>query len=307
MNSKVKLLLAFMLLVSVVVINAGLASAQSNVITVVHELGTAKVVKNPKTVLVFDFATLDTLDNMGVEITGLPKSNIPGYLSKYNDKKYVDVGTLFEPNFEKVYELRPDVIFISGRTAEQYDELSRIAPTVYLAIDQTDYLGSFQKNLEILGQIFGKEDYVAQQLSEIKQGFNDVREKVIASGKNALILMANDGSLSAYGPGSRFGVVHKEFGFPAADANIQVVNHGQNVSFEYIAKVNPDYLLVIDRAATVGGSVSAEQTLNNDLVKMTDAYKNNNIIYLTSQVWYVASGGLTGTKTMIEDIAKAFR
>ena len=63
--------------------------------------------------------------------------------------------------------------------------------------------------------------------------------------------------------------------------------------------------MVIDRGATVGGSISAQQVMDNVLVRSTDAYKKNRIIYLTSQVWYVASGGLEGTKTMIEDIEKA--
>lgn len=286
--------------------NTGNVWASNNLVQVTHELGKVNVVKNPKTVVVFDYGILDILDNMDVEITGLPKGFIPDYLSKFSDKQYVDVGTLFEPNFELIYELRPDVIFISTRTAEQYKELSRIAPTVYLAIDTDDYLGSFQHNLEVIGEIFEQEDFVKQELGEINQAVEDLNKKVTASGKNALMIMANDGAISAYGPGSRFGIVHKEFGFPAADENIQFANHGQNVSFEYLAKVNPEYLLVIDRAATAGGSISAEQVLNNEIVKMTDAYKNNNIIYLSSQVWYVASGGLTGTRIMIEDLAKMF-
>ena len=117
--------------------------------------------------------------------------------------------------------------------------------------------------------------------------------------------MANDGALSAYGPGSRFGVVHQEMGFPPADPKIEVATHGQNIAFEYLISVDPDYLLVIDRAATVGGSISAKQVLDNPLVRMTSAYKNDRILYLNSQVWYVASGGLTATKLMLADIEGA--
>lgn len=279
--------------------------AEDNTVTVTHELGQAVVKKNPKKVIVFDYATLDSLDQMGIEILGLPKSNIPEYLSKFRDKRYADVGTLFEPNFERIYELRPDVIFISSRQSAQYDELQKIAPTVYLVVDPKDYLGSFSKNLRVLGEIFEKEDFVKQELAAINDEIKKVREQVTRSSMNALVLMANDGSLSAFGAGSRFGMVHKEFGFPPADPNIEVVNHGQSVSFEYLVKTNPDFLLVIDRAATVGGSISAKQVLDNPLVKMTDAAQSDRIIYLTSQVWYAASGGLEGTKIMIEDIQKA--
>ena len=117
--------------------------------------------------------------------------------------------------------------------------------------------------------------------------------------------MANDGNISAFGEGSRFGLIHKEFGFAPADSNIEVSNHGQSITFEYILEKNPDYVFVIDRAAVAGGNVTAEQIFDNDLIKETDAYKNGRIVYLTSQIWYVASGGLQGTNIMIEDIQQA--
>lgn len=281
--------------------------AKEEKITITHQLGSAVVSKNPKTIVVFDYATLDSLDQMGIEITGLPKSSLPKYLEKYKDRKYVDVGTLFEPNFELIYELQPDIIFISTRQSEQYSELQKIAPTVYLPIDTNDYLGSFANNLQLLGSIFDKETFVEKELALIGETVKQLNQKVTSSGKNALVIMANDGALSVYGRGSRFDVVYNEFGFLPADTDIQVANHGQNISFEYIAKINPNYMFVIDRAATVGGSITAQQVLDNAIVKRSDAYKNNRIIYLNSQVWYVASGGLQGTKIMIQDIFNAFQ
>lgn len=50
----------------------------------------------------FDFGILDTLDKLGVQVTGVPQANIPPYLSKYADKDaYSNVGSLKEPDFEK--------------------------------------------------------------------------------------------------------------------------------------------------------------------------------------------------------------
>jgi len=275
-----------------------------NTITVTHALGEAVVKKNPEKVIVFDYGTLDTLDKMGIEIIGLPKSNIPTVLEKFNDDKYEDVGTLFEPDFEKIYELQPDVIFISGRQTEVYEELAKIAPTVYMELDGSDYMASVTKNVTLLGEIFGKEDFVKKELEEINKAIEELNKKITESGKNALIVMANDGSISAYGEGSRFGIIHKEFGFTPVDKEIQVSNHGQSITFEYILEKNPDYIFVIDRAATTGGNVSAQQIFDNDIIKQTEAYKNGRIVYLSSQVWYVASGGLTGTRLMIEDVSK---
>lgn len=278
-------------------------SAQS--IVVEHELGEAEVNKNPEKVIVFDYATLDSLNKMEVEVIGLPKSNLPSYLESYSDEKYEDVGTLFEPDFEKIFELDPDLILISGRQQELYSEFAEIAPTVFLTVDNQDYIGSLSKNLNTLGEIFGKEEFVGKEIESINDRISELKNKVEESGKNALVIMANDGALNAYGNNSRFGVIHKEFGFPAADENIEVSKHGQNVSFEYILELNPDIVFVIDRGAVAGGSVAAENVMENDIVKMTDAYKNGDINYLNSHIWYVSSGGIESTGTMIDEALKA--
>ena len=86
--------------------------------TIKHELGETTVTKNPEKVVVFDFGMLDTLDELGIEVAGLPQSNIPSYLSKYEDEKYANLGSLKEPDFEAIHALKPDVIFISGRQSD---------------------------------------------------------------------------------------------------------------------------------------------------------------------------------------------
>ena len=43
-------------------------------------------------------------------------------------------------------------------------------------------------------------------------------------------------------------------------------------------------------------------SLFNELVKSTDAYKNGNIIYLTSEAWYTIAGGVNSTLTMLNDL-----
>ncbi|QNO15457.1 siderophore ABC transporter substrate-binding protein [Alkalicella caledoniensis] len=308
------MLLAFLMIISMIGLTACSteATTEGNVedletVTITHELGEATVVKNPQRVIVFDYATLDSLNQMDVEIIGLPKSNIPAYLGQYNDNKYEDVGTLFEPNYEKIYELRPDLILIAGRQRDVYSDLAEIAPTVFLPIDNQDYLGSFTSNLRVLGEIFEKEDFVNAEINKIETQISEVNSQVTEAGKNALIIMANDGALSVYGPNSRFNVIHKEFGYPAADETIEVSNHGQSISFEYILEVNPDIIFVIDRAAVTGGTNGASKVLDNDIVRMTNAYKNHTINYLSSHIWYVASGGLEGTNIMIEEISAALK
>ena len=280
-------------------------SADGEKIKITHQLGETEVPKNPSRVIVFDSGIADALKTLDVEIIGLPKSSLPSLLSKYEDGKYENVGSLKEPDMEKVYELKPDLIIMSGRLESYYEELNKIAPTIYLGVDNTDYLGSFKKNMETLGQIFGKEKEVKAQVAKVEEAIGKVNEK--AEGVNALIALANDNAFSVYGEGSRFGIIHKEFGIEAVDKTIESSTHGQKASFEYILDKNPDYLFVIDRAAVTGGNTSAKEMFDNEIIKKTDAYKNGNIVYLDADVWYTISGGIESTQKMVQEVLEALK
>ncbi|TXK80648.1 siderophore ABC transporter substrate-binding protein [Paenibacillus sp. N3.4] len=272
-------------------------------ITVKHKLGETKVKTNPKKVFVFDYGVLDSLDRLGVEVAGVPQANLPSYLSKYKDAKYINAGTLFEPDFEKINASKADLIIISGRAEKAYPELSKIAPTIFLAVDNANYLGSFKENAEILGKIFNKESNAKAEVAKIEDAAKQLQTKVTASGKNALVVLVQDTALSAYGSGSRFGIIHDVFGFKPADAKIEVSTHGQNISNEYILEKNPDYLFVVDRGKVVDGKSTGKQIIENEIVKKTNAFKNGNIIYLDANYWYLSGGGLISVEGMVKEVA----
>lgn len=279
--------------------------AAAEKLTIEHKYGEVEIDKNPKKVVVFDFGILDTLDQLGVEVTGVPQTAVPAYLEKYADKKYTNVGSLKEPDFEAIHAMQPDVIFITTRQAELYDQFAEIAPTVYVELDYTNYMESFEKNMNLVGEIFDKKEEVASAVEEIKASVEELNKKASALDKKGLIVLANEGKVSAYGPSSRFGVIHDVFGFGAADKNIEVSTHGQSITMEYIMETNPDVLFVIDRNSAVGGEAGAEKVIENELVKKTTAFKEDKIIYLDPDAWYLSGGGLQSVKLMAEEIEAA--
>ncbi|MBP1990400.1 siderophore ABC transporter substrate-binding protein [Paenibacillus eucommiae] len=270
-------------------------------LTITHQLGETKVKKNPQTVVVFDFGALDSLDKLGVEVAGVPQANIPPYLSKYEDKKYANVGSLKEPDFEAINKIKPDLIIISGRQSEAYAELSKIAPTIYIGVDTKKYMESFTENMKTLGKIFDKEAVVDQELAAIDQSIQTLHAKASTNGK-ALIILSNGGKISAYGAGSRFGILHDVFGFAPVDDNIEVTTHGMSISFEYIVEKDPDYLFVIDRDGAIGEEAAAKKLVENELMKNTKAMKNGHIVYLDSNYWYLSGGGLLSVSEMVKEV-----
>ncbi|WZY00724.1 siderophore ABC transporter substrate-binding protein [Bacillus sp. FSL W7-1360] len=277
-------------------------------VEVTHELDKepVKVPVDPKVVVSFDNGITDSIRALGHDVDGVPKeNNIPSYLSELEEDKYEDVGSLFEADFEKIVEMKPDVIFISGRAMENYDELSKIAPTVYMMVDQENYMTSFEENMQTLGEIFDAEDEVDKQLGEIQATIDDVKTRAEATDKNGLILSVSEGAASAFGAGSRFGLIHDVLGVKPAD-DIPAENHGEDVSFEYIAEKDPDYIFLLDRGATVGEASTAQQVLDNELVGGTKAAKNDKIISLDGGVWYLSGGGLESVKRMVDEIDASF-
>ncbi|PKH10803.1 siderophore ABC transporter substrate-binding protein [Planomicrobium sp. MB-3u-38] len=280
--------------------------ASTETVTVTHELGETTFDKNPEKVVVFDFGILDSMDKLGIEaVAGVPQANIPSYLEKYADaEKYENVGTLKEADFEAIHAMDPDLIIISGRQAAMYEEFTDIAPTIHLGVDTTKYMESFESNMNTLGEIFGKEDEVKEELAAIETQIEEV--KASATDEKALIVLANEGKVSAYGAASRFGIIHDVFGVAQADEGIEASTHGQSISFEYILETNPDMMFVVDRNAAVGTDASAKDSLENELVQKTTAYKEDKIIYLDPDYWYLSGGGLQSVSEMVKEIQSAF-
>lgn len=280
-------------------------SAKSEEITVKHQLGETKVKTNPEKVVVFDMGTLDTLDKLGVEVAAVPHDGLPEYLSKYEGTTE-NAGGLKEPDFEKINEIAPDLILISGRQSDAYEELSKIAPTVYVGVDTTKYMESFEENVTLLGKIFGKEKEAAKEFASVEENITALKEKA-PTDKKGLIILASGGKVSAYGPDSRFGIIHDVFGVPAVDDKLEVSTHGQSISFEYIAEKDPDYLFVVDRDAVAGDGAAAKETVENDIVKNTKAYKEGNIIYLDPNYWYLSGGGLESVDSMVKEVSEGIK
>ena len=269
----------------------------------------AELKKNPKRVVVFDYGVADILKNLGVDaVVGLPKNGkMPEILSNYSDDKYTNVGSLKETDFEAVESLNPDLIIIGGRQAEDIDSFKEIAPTVNLAVDGQDYMNSFKTVVTDLGNLFDKQNEAKKAIDEIEAKIAKVNKTVTEKGLTASVVMANEGSISAFSAKSRYGLIYNGLGFTEADKNIDDSTHGQQVSFEYFLENKSDYVFVVDRGAVTGKGEAASKLFDNEVMNKTEVAKNGNIVYLNSVIWYTMTGGIESTNQMIDEIADAVK
>ncbi len=286
-------------------------SASNETVSVEHVQGTTEVPKNPETVISMDLGVIDSFEALGEEVDGLPKpASLPDDFEKYQDEKYVNAGGMKEPDMEAISAANPDLIIISGRTADFYDEFSEIAPTVDLTVDPKDPVNSFKKQSETIGQILGKESDVDEKLSEIDQQITDTKDAAADAG-STMFLMTNAGEVNAHSPSSRLGtILFNTLGLkPAGDVQSDSA-HGESVSFEAIAENDPDRIYVIDRDVAVGQGESgqaAQQVLDNDLVNQTTAAKEDQITYLDPAGWYITGFGLNNFPEMITEVQDSLK
>lgn len=266
---------------------------------------------NPKRIAILDLASLDIIDELGVgdRVVGMASTSID-YLEKYsNDASIKNLGTIKEADLEAVMECEPDIIFIGGRLSKSYDALSEIAPVVYLATDTNEGLvNSVSKNAKTIASIFGMEDKVDSLMSDFGARIDTIKK--ISSGKTALVGMTTSGSFNLLGNDGRCSLIGVEAGFNNLTAVGSTSTHGNESSFETVVQQNPDYIFVMDRdsAISTAGAKTAKEIVENELVKTTDAYKNNHIIYLEhSNVWYTAEGGIQALDIMLKDLEKGLK
>ncbi len=283
-------------------------AADTDTLEIKHDLGVARIAPGPKRIVAFDFSILDSID--ALDIPGLefavPKQAMPTYLHRYLENDVVDAGGMKEPNLERIYEFRPDVIFISARQTDYYDKFAEIAPTVCATVDYADFLGSFKRNMLMLGDIFAVRDSAEAKADAVIREAEAIARTAGRKELTGLVIMVNDGNISVYGPGSRFGLIHDVLKVKPADDSVKVSIHGQSVDFEYLAKTNPDILFVINRNIAIGtNTASSSAVLDNELVRNTAAGKNGKIVNLDAAVWYLSGLGLESLPIMLDEVGKA--
>lgn len=271
-----------------------------------HTQGELSLPARPQRVAVFDISVLDILNALGVDaVIGVSGDIFPDYLKQYAGASYRKLGSFFEPDFEALNAAKPDLIITGGRSSAKYEQLAKMGPTIDLHVEQERQTESVYANTRLLGRLFGKEAEAERLIAKQQAAIETLRAKSAQGGKG-LIVLVTGGRISAYGPGSRFGVLHDEYGVPPATTQLKVSNHGEAIGSEFILKTNPDWLFVIDRDAAIGRQGAAAQVLDNPLVKQTTAARKQQIVYLNPVNWYLIGAGIQSMQAQIEQLIQAY-
>lgn len=281
-------------------------------VIVQHKLGTTVIEKLPQRAVALDMNEVDFLDQLGVPVAGMPKDFIPHFLTRYKDAPQVeDTGAIVQPNLERVHAAKPDLILITSLQANHYKELGEIAQTIHFDVDyrdsQVNHIEVIKEHLLTLGRIFGKEDIARQKVADLDAKVEEAKRITQDRPEKALIVLHNNGAFTSFGVQSRYGFVFNALGVKPASPTVETGLHGQPISSEFIQQANPDVIYIVDRTAVMERrqALNAE-SLENPLLRQTNAWKNDRVVFADAEAWYVTAASVTSLKLIIDDVIKGY-
>ena len=267
----------------------------------------------PERVVSYDLSVVDTLVSLGVTPVGVPSSVFTGHLQALNELP--KAGSLFEPDVAALESLNPQLLIVGGRSRNTAEQLSKIAPTINFADEQLKFLEQNAKTSRSLGQLFAKEALVEKQLEQIQTNVAQLHD--LTQNQTGLMLFTMNGNVMAHAPGDRFGYMHELTGLtpvlPAAKPNANTSRPEPNSpeakklaqerinTLQNALASNPDWLIVLDRSAINGGTKTAQETLSkHPVISQSAAFKDNRVIYVDPNGWYIIGSGLQNLTQITE-------
>ncbi|MFT7430009.1 MAG: iron complex transport system substrate-binding protein [Colwellia sp.] len=281
-------------------------------IAITHSLGTSVISYAPKKVVALDMNEVDALDQLQVPVAGMPKDFVPHFLADYKDNQSIrDVGAIVQPNIERIYALKPDIILMTSLQANYYQELSELAPTLYFDVNYLDsgvgHIEKIKEHMLVLGEIFNKQVLAKEKVDKLDSKFKRAKKQIETRSEKAMIVLHNNGALRYFGVQSRYGFIYNALGVKPASLSAEAGSHGQPISHEFMYKYDPDIIYVIDRTAVMENKIAIKQIdLDNPLLQQTNAWKNNRIQFVDSEAWYITGASYTSLMIIIDDVLAGY-
>lgn len=271
--------------------------------TIVHDFGTTELKKAPKRIVILDNLYGEILDPLDITPVGATTGQSDSqefstlFKKQYKDAKVVSVGWQGSPDLDKIAELKPDLILMTGEQEDLYEELSEIAPTVGYQINTDENWDYHETSLKV-AEIFDKRDEMKKDLDRL-----DAREAVFAENVKAkfgdqklMYLRVTDNDVRYYAYG-HFGYLYDTYHFNRAET-FNPDDMFQVIDPDKLKDINPDLLIV---------QADSQELLDNKLKNTPvwtslKAVQNNKVIYADYST-YMLGFGIVSQEAIMKQIS----
>ena len=271
--------------------------------TIVHDFGTTELKKAPKRIVILDNLYGEILDPLDITPVGATTGQADSqefstlFKKQYKDEKVVSVGWQGNPDLDKIAELKPDLILMTGEQEDLYEELSEIAPTVGYQINTDENWDYHETSLKV-AEIFDKRDEMKKDLDRL-----DAREAVFAENVKAkfgdqklMYLRVTDNDIRYYAYG-HFGYLYDTYHFNRAET-FNPDDMFQVIDPDKLKDINPDLLIV---------QADSQELLDNKLKNSPvwtslKAVQNNKVIYADYST-YMLGFGIVSQEAIMKQIS----
>jgi iron complex transport system substrate-binding protein len=272
--------------------------------TITHDKGKTVIPARPQRIV--------ALDNSLVEAVVLLKGPLVGGISSYRDLKgfpaYLgpavkdtkEVGPMESPDVEAVAALKPDLIVSATiRHDALYDELSKIAPTVFVKTTGPQW----QQNITTLGGVLGAEDEATKALADYKQRAKTIGDAINTKAGSPTISVVRflDGPTRLMQKATFIGSILKDAGL-ARPTSQDVEDFALEVGEEQIRQADGGHIFVTSFS---GGQAAKERFERNPLWKQLQGVKAGNVHDVPDEIW-MTSVSIQGAQLVLDDLAKTF-
>ena len=271
--------------------------------TIVHDFGTTELKKVPKRIVILDNLYGEILNPLDITPVGATTGQADSqefstlFKKQYKDAKVVSVGWQGNPDLDKIAELKPDLILMTGEQEDLYEELSEIAPTVGYQINTDENWDYHETSLKV-AEIFDKRDEMKKDLDRL-----DAREAVFAENVKAkfgdqklMYLRVTDNDVRYYAYG-HFGYLYDTYHFNRAET-FNPDDMFQVIDPDKLKDINPDLLIV---------QADSQELLDNKLKNTPvwtslKAVQNNKVIYADYST-YMLGFGIVSQEAIMKQIS----
>lgn len=276
--------------------------------TVEHAMGKTEIKAKPQRVVALDTSFVDTTMALDTKVVGYTdyrtiNGQLPDYLgadkTQYGSEAE-SVGTLAEPNLEKIAALKPDLIVTAKvRHEKLYEQLSKIAPTI-----MSETTGpTWKDNIRLEAKALGAEALADQEISSYETAAKTVGTAINAKAKNPTISVVRfvDGPTRLYQKASYSGIVLKDAGLTRPKPQ-DVEGFALEISAERIKDADADAIFVATYNDDKGLSKkTAGQFAANPLWKPLEPK-----VHEVDDITWMTAVGLQGAWVILTDLAKTF-